>query len=223
MKYKPVYQCKWLMVLCLLVLIYLSNLVLARLPFVGIDFNPASTNKGLLIFLQSLLPHFYFDMQIYGLQTVAVWACGIILGPQTGFIAITIYLVLGFLGLPVFASGGGLDYFKEPTFGYLISFPLNAFLSGWLYEKNKKFLTVLIPLLTTHFLGIFYILLFKRDWLDVTWHISFSMIGYDLILALLLTPIIPIISFVYKEMFIQELPDHTSLFMHEESKKRRPL
>ena len=113
--------------------------------------------------------------------------------------------MLGLIGLPIFAGGGGWDYFKEPTFGYLLSLPVNAFLSGWLYHNNKKLLAVCIPVLTTHLCGILYLLLFKRDSLDITWHLSFSMISYDLIFALLLLPIIPFVSFVLKEITLWQI------------------
>lgn len=195
MKYKIVYQFRWLLILVILTLIYLSNLILIKLPFISISF-----------------PHnVHFEFQLYNLQTIVVWTCGIICGPRVGFITLCIYLLLGFIGFPVFAGGGGLDYYKEPTFGYLISLPLNAFLSGWLYEKNKSLLSVFVPIFTTHLLGIIYLLLFKQSWLDVTWYLSFSMISYDLIFAFLLMPILPFVSFFLKEMFIQEMPTRNSL------------
>lgn len=199
MKYKAQYQFRWVMVLWLLILIYLSNLVLIKLPFVSIS-------------LFNFFPQIHFEMQIYNIQTVVVWASGIILGPRIGFITLIIYLFLGLIGFPVFAGGGGFDYFKEPTFGYLISLPLNAFLSGWFTERNKKFQAVFVPIFTTHLIGIIYLLFFKTSWFDITWHLSFSMIGYDLIFAMLLTPIMPIISFIFNEMFIQEVPVRESFY-----------
>jgi len=115
-------------------------------------------------------------------------------------------LLLGFLGLPIFAGGGGIDYYKEPTFGYIISFPFNAYLSGWLFENRKKILAVFAPIFATHLFGILYLLVFNQKWLDITWNLSFSMIGYDLIFALLLMPVLPFFSFLLKEMVIQEVP-----------------
>ncbi|MBI3591394.1 MAG: biotin transporter BioY [Candidatus Melainabacteria bacterium] len=161
---------------------------------------------GLFVFLLSFFPRFNFESQIYNIQTVIAWVSGVILGPRLGAIVLGFYLLLGFIGLPVFAGGGGFDYYKEPTFGYLISLPLNAYISGLLYEKNKKILAVFIPMLATHLCGILYLLFFKQSWLSVSWHLSFSMIGYDLIFALLLMPLMPIFSFVLKEMITQEIP-----------------
>ena len=170
-------------------------------------FPKKDLEHSLLDFLFSFCPHFDFQMQTYNIQTIIVWLCGTLLGSRMGFLTLAIYLLIGFLGFPMFASGGGFDYYKEPTFGYLISLPLNAFLSGWLYENKKKILAVFIPILITHFLGIVYLLFFKASWLDISWYLSFSMIGYDLILALLLIPAIPFLSFFLMEIFIQEKPE----------------
>lgn len=206
MKYKTTYQFRWVLVLALFSLIYLSNLILIKLPFVSTSFPQKVSTEGLFTFLLSFLPKLNFEMKIYNIQTIVVWASGIILGPKMGFITLILYLLIGLIGFPIFASGGGVDYYKEPTFGYLISLPLNAFLSGWLYEKDKKFSSAFVPIILTHLCGIIYLLIFNQNFLDVAWHLSFSMISYDLIFTLLLLPVMPIVLFFLKEMFIQEVP-----------------
>ncbi|MCM8774034.1 MAG: biotin transporter BioY [Candidatus Omnitrophica bacterium] len=59
------------------------------------------------------------------------------------WISQTIYIILGAIGLPVFAKGGaGLSYFLGPTGGYLIGFILSSFICGWLireYGNVKNF------------------------------------------------------------------------------------
>lgn len=212
MKYKVEYQFRWVLVLGFIILIYLSNLILIKLPFISIYFPEKEIESGLFAFLLSLFPRINFEMQVYSLQTVTVWTCGAIFGPRVGAIMLLIYLLIGFFGVPIFAGGGGLDYYKEPTFGYLISLPFNAYLSGYFYQRDNKTLAILIPMVTTHLLGILYLLLFKRSMLDISWHLSFSMIGYDLIFALLLTPLIPIFSFILKEMIMQEVPTRETLY-----------
>ena len=133
MKYKAVYQLRWLAVIWLIFLIFLSNFILIKLPFISVNFLKKDLEHGILSFLHSFFPTFQYEMNIYSLQTIFVWITGIILGPKIGAASVGAYLLLGFLGLPVFAGGGGIDYFNEPTFGYLISLPLHAYLSGWLY------------------------------------------------------------------------------------------
>lgn len=67
------------------------------------------------------------------LQTLGVTLAGLTLGPVRGFLAVLLYLVVGFAGLPVFAGGmAGLAVLGQPSAGYLLSFPLAAFVAGLL-------------------------------------------------------------------------------------------
>lgn len=51
-------------------------------------------------------------------------------GSQKGCAAVCAYILLGLLGFPVFAQGGGIGYIFEPSFGYLIGFALGAYATG---------------------------------------------------------------------------------------------
>ncbi|MBR3053552.1 MAG: biotin transporter BioY [Firmicutes bacterium] len=65
------------------------------------------------------------------LQTFAVTLAGIVLGPRLGAVSMLIYVLLGAVGVPVFAGfGGGAQILAGPTGGFLISFPIMAFLIG---------------------------------------------------------------------------------------------
>ena len=65
------------------------------------------------------------------LQTLAVLAAGLALGPRWGLAAGLLYLAAGALGLPVFSGGAsGLPVLSGPTAGYLVAFPLAALLVG---------------------------------------------------------------------------------------------
>lgn len=69
------------------------------------------------------------------LQTFAVMLAGCVLGPLRGFLATTLYLGLGAIGLPVFAEhSSGLGVFTGPSVGYLISFPVAALVGGLLVK-----------------------------------------------------------------------------------------
>lgn len=66
------------------------------------------------------------------LQTLAVVLVGAWLGPRGGALALTLYAVVGSLGAPVFADGGGgLQHLMGPTLGYLVGFVVGASLMGW--------------------------------------------------------------------------------------------
>lgn len=67
------------------------------------------------------------------LQTLGVALAGLTLGPVRGFLAVLLYLLVGFAGLPVFAGGtAGIAVLGKPSAGYLLSFPIAALLAGLL-------------------------------------------------------------------------------------------
>jgi len=64
------------------------------------------------------------------MQTFFVYLSGIFLGSKKGPVSQIIFLAVGLLGLPVFGKGGGLMYLLQPSFGYLLAFPLAAWIIG---------------------------------------------------------------------------------------------
>ena len=69
-------------------------------------------------------------------QTLGVMLAGSILGARRGFLSQLLFLILVAIGLPLLASGhGGLAVFAGPTAGYLISWPIAAFVVGLLTER----------------------------------------------------------------------------------------
>lgn len=73
------------------------------------------------------------------LQTLAVFLTGMVLGGWRGFLAIALYVVVGLLGVPVFAGFvGGPGVLAGPTVGYLVSFPFAAALVGYLAHRAVR-------------------------------------------------------------------------------------
>ncbi|MCX7904035.1 MAG: biotin transporter BioY [Caloramator sp.] len=82
------------------------------------------------------------------LQTFGVFLSGLVLGGKEGALAVLVYILLGAVGLPVFAGGrGGFEVLIGPTGGYLISFPIAAFILGKCVKFNNKILDMLIVIL----------------------------------------------------------------------------
>jgi biotin transport system substrate-specific component len=81
----------------------------------------------------------------FTLQTFFVLLAGALLGPRNGFLSMSLYLLLGISGLPVFSGGGfGFARIVGPTGGYLLAFPLAAFVIGWFISLRGRILP-LIP------------------------------------------------------------------------------
>lgn len=77
----------------------------------------------------------YIHLPLWGvpftLQPLFAMLAGYLLGPTRGPMAVALYLLAGFAGLPVFAGGkAGLAVLMGPTGGYLIGFLLGASSTG---------------------------------------------------------------------------------------------
>jgi len=78
------------------------------------------------------------------MQTFVVLFLGLAFGYKIGLATVSIYLLEGIIGIPVFSNspekGVGLVYFTGPTMGYLIGFLVAVFFSGYLNLKNNIFI-----------------------------------------------------------------------------------
>lgn len=78
----------------------------------------------------------------FTLQPVAVLLAGALLGASGGFKSQSIYLAAGMVGLPVFAAGGGWAYLLGPTGGYLLAFPVAAWIVGAFADRSRSALSI---------------------------------------------------------------------------------
>ena len=73
------------------------------------------------------------------LANLGVLVVGLVLGSRAGFAALALYLVEGAMGLPVFSVGpGGIAQLLGPTGGYLMAYPIAAFVAGFIAERGAK-------------------------------------------------------------------------------------
>jgi biotin transport system substrate-specific component len=69
-------------------------------------------------------------------QSLGVMLAGAILGARRGGLALVLFLVLVATGLPLLAGGrGGLGVFAGPSVGFLLAWPVAAYVIGWLSER----------------------------------------------------------------------------------------
>jgi biotin transport system substrate-specific component len=70
-------------------------------------------------------------------QSLGVMLAGAILGARRGFAALALLLVLVAVGLPLLAGGrGGLGVFVGPSVGFLLAWPVAAYVVGWITERG---------------------------------------------------------------------------------------
>ena len=98
------------------------------------------------------------------MQTFVVLFLGMSFGYKIGLATVSLYLIEGIIGLPVFSNspekGVGLVYFTGPTMGYLIGFLIATFLAGYFkFEGNllNSFIKLLISVSTIYILGVFWL------------------------------------------------------------------
>ncbi|MCR4431479.1 MAG: biotin transporter BioY [Tepidanaerobacteraceae bacterium] len=79
-------------------------------------------------------------------QTLGVMLAGSLLSPGPAFLSMVLFLLLGAIGLPVYAGGSsGVGTILGPTGGFLLSWPLAAFVMAHLTKRVKpNFTTVFI-------------------------------------------------------------------------------
>jgi len=85
-------------------------------------------------------------------QPMVVLVGAAALGARLGMTSQILYLLLGLAGLPVFAASPllpqGAARLLGPTGGYLLAYPLAAFVTGWLAERgfDRRYLTAVIAM-----------------------------------------------------------------------------
>ena len=105
------------------------------------------------------------------MQTFVVLFLGIALGSKIALLTISLYLLEGISGLPVFAStpekGIGLIYFTGPTMGYLIGFLIAVYCAG-IFKYDKGLINTFIKLI----FSVSFIYILGLIWLG-------TLIGWD--------------------------------------------
>lgn len=103
---------------------------------------------------------------LYCPQVPAALLAGYVLGPLLGAAAAFAYLLLGligpWLGVFAFAAGGGVGYYTQPGFGYLLGLIAAAWCVGYISYGRRSSLSQLLAaaagLLTVHICGLVYLI-----------------------------------------------------------------
>ncbi|MDO4295628.1 MAG: biotin transporter BioY [bacterium] len=148
-------------------------------------------------FMQITIPIQPFPMH-FTLQWFFVLLAAFLLGHRLATYSVCIYLAIGLVGIPVFASGGGPSYLIRPTFGFLLGFALAAWVTGFVKNRlhSASFFAYLLSatagLLVMYLSGMLYFYMISNFviFMPVTWKIVFInccliTIGGDFVLCLL--------------------------------------
>jgi len=112
-----------------------------------IDKNILTTSLGVLFICLGAMISFTLhwnesNIPITG-QSLAVLVVGFVLGRKRGLLVIAIYLILGLVGLPIFAKGAsGIETFIGGSGGFLYGFLIGGYVCGVLQEEGygRRFL-----------------------------------------------------------------------------------
>ena len=98
------------------------------------------------------------------MQTFVVMFLGLAFGYKIGLATVSLYLLEGIAGLPVFSNspekGIGLVYFTGPTMEYLIGFLSATVIAGMICSKDnllKTILKLLVSVSTIYILGVLWL------------------------------------------------------------------
>ena len=69
---------------------------------------------------------------------IAIFISAWVLGPYLAFVTQLVYIFIGILGIPVFSNfSAGLGHILGPTGGFIMAYPLVAWLSGMIFKVKK--------------------------------------------------------------------------------------
>ncbi|NKE04222.1 MULTISPECIES: biotin transporter BioY [Mesobacillus] len=135
------------------------------MKFKALDLTLASMFVGLMAIganITSFVPFMVVGGVPITLQTFFAILAGIILGSRLGAISMTVYALVGLVGVPIFARfGAGFSTIISPTFGFILSFILTAYVAGKIVEKNRTLSAFVIASL----IGLVINYVFGTNWM----------------------------------------------------------
>ncbi|WP_425428020.1 biotin transporter BioY [Alteribacillus bidgolensis] len=126
------------------------------------------------------------------LQPIIAMIAGALLGSRLGALSMIIYMLIGLVGIPVFAEfSGGFRALVSPTFGFILSFILTAFVTGKIIERKQNpsmavfFIAAFTGLVINYLLGTNY-MYYAYLWIaEAPDGFSYSMVWAWMILPLI--------------------------------------
>lgn len=129
------------------------------------------------------------------LQTFFAILAGLVLGSRLGFFSILVYAILGLIGAPIFAGfKGGVSILLSPTFGFIISYIILAYVVGKIAESKRNLPTYItagvVGIAINYFIGVNHFYLAMNFWvggegigLGIAWSSMVPFLIKDLALS----------------------------------------
>ncbi|KAA0561498.1 BioY family transporter [Bacillus sp. CH30_1T] len=145
------------------------------------------------------------------LQLMFAIIAGGMLGSRVGAKAMTVYLALGLVGVPVFAQfKGGPSSLLSPTFGFILSFIAVAFTVGMVLERKRTFggyLTAgILALLLNYIIGTNFMYLALIFWAEAPGGFSYTVAWGWMVAYLPLDIVVTSVSLVVLQRLYKVVP-----------------
>lgn len=139
--------------------------------------------------ITSIIPFMVIGGVPITLQTFFGVLAGLILGSRLGAITTSVYAFVGLVGVPVFAQfNGGVSAFIKPTFGFILSFILAAYVTGKIVEKYKSvsafIVASLIGMAIIYIVGTNWMYFAYKFWADAPEGFTYSLVWMWMIVPL---------------------------------------
>lgn len=122
----------------------------------------------------------------FTLQTLGVFVTASILGGKRGTFCVIIYLLLGLIGVPVFAGfSGGPSSIVAPAFGYILGFILTALVVG---ISTDHFGNRIVPMVISMIVGLFLCYVVGTIWFMLVYRMQGNGIGVATALSYCVIP-----------------------------------
>ena len=117
-----------------------------------------------------------FALAAISLQFLFTAMAGVLLGAGYGALSQAVYVLIGLVGVPIFALGGGFSYIFQPTFGFLLGLIPSALVIGLITGKSLRPLRIILAcaagLATLYAVGLPYMGLILNVYLGKGWSLG---------------------------------------------------
>lgn len=115
------------------------------------------------------------------LQTFFAILAGLVLGSRLGAFSMFVYMLLGLAGVPIFAQfKGGAAIALSPTFGFILSFILLAYIAGKIIESKRSYpmyiTAALVGFAINYLLGTNWMYAAYRLWFEAPEGLSYGLV-----------------------------------------------